>query len=427
MKKFISLWLSTLMIFMMSFGYSESNPTTGVIDNSQAWYFSYNNKLPITDVATARAQMTEPMKYGYLYSVDIGNGNLFTGWYLDLNDNYHYFDAAGHAVTDQWVGDYFLLKDGMLAKNTWIGNYYVDSNGKYQPNAIQYGWENTAKGWRFKKSNGQYAIGWYQIEWVDSPAASANGVINYNSTIAITKTLFTGLKYWYYFNDAGYMLSDCWVGDYFVGKDGVMYTNTWVPDSTGVGKWYVDVSGKWVPGQASEVIVKNNVIINRTENAGSAAYKIVNGQQVALSNEWYNNRFYNEYGFLVKDQWVGDYLVDANGDKVTKSSSLWTGGFYIGYRESASAAWNNKHATAVSPIDNNKYFIKTDGTAISNTWIYCTGTNNFAAGWYYVGANYMLVKNNWVDGIYYLGTDGKMLTNTWINNYFVGNDGRLIQ
>ena len=33
--------------------------------------------------------------------------------------------------TNCWIGDYYVLEDGKMAKDQWIGNYYVDADGKW--------------------------------------------------------------------------------------------------------------------------------------------------------------------------------------------------------------------------------------------------------------------------------------------------------
>ena len=43
---------------------------------------------------------------------------------------------------------------------------------------------------------------------------------------------------WYYFNKAGHMVKDQWIGDYYFGLDGKMATNTWV------GNYHVGADGK---------------------------------------------------------------------------------------------------------------------------------------------------------------------------------------
>ena len=30
-----------------------------------------------------------------------------------------------------WIGDYYVLSSGKMAKSKWIGNYYVGDDGKW--------------------------------------------------------------------------------------------------------------------------------------------------------------------------------------------------------------------------------------------------------------------------------------------------------
>ena len=51
---------------------------------------------------------------------------------------------------------------------------------------------------------------------------------------------------WYYYDSSGALQKgalqkDAWVGDYYVGSDGVMATNKWIGDR------YVDATGKYDP------------------------------------------------------------------------------------------------------------------------------------------------------------------------------------
>ena len=48
----------------------------------------------------------------------------------------------------------------------------------------------------------------------------------------------------YYFASSGAMVTNAWVGNYYLKEDGVMACDEWVDG----GKYYVDASGKWVPG-----------------------------------------------------------------------------------------------------------------------------------------------------------------------------------
>ena len=47
---------------------------------------------------------------------------------------------------------------------------------------------------------------------------------------------------WHYCTGSGAIATNQWVGNYYVGSDGVMLTNTWTPD----GYW-VDEDGEWDP------------------------------------------------------------------------------------------------------------------------------------------------------------------------------------
>ena len=47
---------------------------------------------------------------------------------------------------------------------------------------------------------------------------------------------------YYYFNGDGYMMSNAWIGNYYVGEDGAMLTNTITPDG-----YQVDENGAWIP------------------------------------------------------------------------------------------------------------------------------------------------------------------------------------
>lgn len=50
---------------------------------------------------------------------------------------------------------------------------------------------------------------------------------------------------WYYIEDNGNLASNKWIGNYYLGADGVMMTNSWTPDG-----YYVGADGAW-NGQAA--------------------------------------------------------------------------------------------------------------------------------------------------------------------------------
>ena len=83
-----------------------------------------------------------------------------------------------------------------------------------------------------------------QGKWVQDSAGwkyySDENTVPANSWQLIFDT--NGKGQWYYFDENAYMVHDRWIGEYYVGSDGVMLTGTVTPDG-----YFVDSSGKWLP------------------------------------------------------------------------------------------------------------------------------------------------------------------------------------
>lgn len=75
-------------------------------------------------------------------------------------------------------------------------------------------WNHDQNGWWYQYDNGGYPVTqWSQIDGA-----------------------------WYYFEDSGYMVANTWVGDYYLGENGAMLTDTVTPDG-----YHVGADGKWIP------------------------------------------------------------------------------------------------------------------------------------------------------------------------------------
>lgn len=85
-------------------------------------------------------------------------------------------------------------------------------------------WQQNATGWWWQNDDGSYPVStWKEI----------NGK-------------------WYYFDAAGYMAANRWEGNYYLGADGAMLTDTTTPDGYVVG-----TDGAWLVEEEEEVITVN--------------------------------------------------------------------------------------------------------------------------------------------------------------------------
>ena len=150
-----------------------------------------------------------------------------------INGEWYWFDESGYmqiawqSVAGTW---YYFTESGAMAHDTWIdGTYYVASNGAMltnttTPDGYTVGsdgawvqntgsWQSNSTGWWYQNADGSYPVNaWQQI----------NGS-------------------WYYFNESGYMVASIWIGNYYLGENGAMVTNTTTPDGYVVGS-----DGAWI-------------------------------------------------------------------------------------------------------------------------------------------------------------------------------------
>lgn len=153
-------------------------------------------------------------------------GQKTSGWEFTNENWYHIKD--GIVTINSWIDDYYLGEDGKMLKNTTTPDgYKVDINGKYMIGSwksyngiwwyeypdgsyLQNEWKYISKNWYYFNSGGYMVTGWKKIK-----------------------------NDWFYFKDSGSMAENEWIGDYYLGKDGYMLTNTTTPDG-----YKVDIDGK---------------------------------------------------------------------------------------------------------------------------------------------------------------------------------------
>ena len=250
-----------------------------------------------------------------------------TGW-TKAGNTWYYYDAKGNQVKNAWVGSYWVGSDGKMVTNSWVdgGKYYVGSQGWWVKDAKKpadaqktpekkTGWTKTGNSWYYYDAQGnQIKNAWVGSYWIGSDGKMVTdrwvdggkyyvGSQGWWVKDAVKKTGWTQTgNTWYLYDNEGNIVKNRWSGNYWLGSDGKMVTNSWVDG----GKYYVGADGKWVsdalkPGENRKGWTK----------AGST---------------WY---YFNDKGQQIKNAWVGDYWIGSDGKMVTNS---WVDGgkYYVG-------------------------------------------------------------------------------------------------
>ena len=162
----------------------------------------------------------------------------------------------------------YVYAKGVYAKSQFVKvdgkTYRFDKNGY-----MLTGWKrlkvNGKTSWYYFGSDGARRTSWQSIGgkwyWFDKYGRMATGFRNiggkryYLGSDGAMRTGWQRIsKRWYYFYGSGAMARSCWVGDYYLGKNGVMLTSCLTPDGYWVGK-----DGRW-DGKASIKVAYKSVL-----------------------------------------------------------------------------------------------------------------------------------------------------------------------
>ena len=320
------------------------------------------------------------------------------GW-VKTGNAWYFYNQNGVLARNAWAGNYWLGADGKMVTNAWVdnGRYYVDANGAWvkgaqKPAVAQkQGWVQIGGAWYYYYQGNVVINAWVGNYWLgaDGRMATSSWVDNGRYYVGSNGEWVRNAQKpeekkqgwvkdsntWYYYNTDGTLARNKWAGNYWLGADGRMSTNSWVDN----GRYYVGSNGEWVRNAQKPEEKKQGWIKE--------------------SNTWY---YYNTDGTLARNKWVGNYWLGADGRMATNS-------------------W----------VDNNRYYVGTNGAWIKDArhpeekkqgWVKESNT------WYYYNTDGTLARNKWA-GNYWLGADGRMSTNSWVDNnrYYVGADGAWVK
>ena len=320
------------------------------------------------------------------------------GW-VKTGNAWYFYNQNGVLARNAWAGNYWLGADGKMVTNAWVdnGRYYVDANGAWVKDAQKpavaqkQGWVQSGGAWYYYYQGNVVINAWVGNYWLgaDGRMATSSWVDNGRYYVGSNGEWVRNAQKpeekkqgwvkdsntWYYYNTDGTLARNKWAGNYWLGADGRMSTNSWVDN----GRYYVGSNGEWVRNAQKPEEKKQGWIKE--------------------SNTWY---YYNTDGTLARNKWVGNYWLGADGRMATNS-------------------W----------VDNNRYYVGTNGAWIKDArhpeekkqgWVKESNT------WYYYNTDGTLARNKWA-GNYWLGADGRMSTNSWVDNnrYYVGADGAWVK
>ena len=319
------------------------------------------------------------------------------GW-VQSGSSWYFFNDQGQLVRNAWAGNYWLGSDGKMVTDAWVdnGRYYVGSNGAWVKEAQKpaetqkQGWVQSGSSWYYYYQGNIVRNAWIGNYWLgaDGRMATNSWVDNNRYYVGNDGAWIkdyekkTGWQKegstWYYYKN-GSVVRNAWEGNYWLGADGRMVTSAWVDG----GRYYVGTDGAW----------DRNA---RKEEERKRGWKKEN-------NVWY---YYNEDGTLARNKWAGNYWLGADGKMVTDA---WVDNdrYYVG----SNGAWDQDKKKEESIL-----------TGKHTGWV------KSGSIWYYFNEQGQMIKNAWA-GNYWLGADGKMATNAWVdsNRYYVGSDGAWVQ
>ena len=211
------------------------------------------------------------------------------GWVKSGND-WYYFDQNGTLVRNKWAGNYWLGTDGRMATSSWVdnGRYYVGSTGLWDKNAKKQeapkpaekkqGWVKSGSDWYYYENGtlvrnkwaGNYWLGtdgrMATSSWVDNGRyyVGSNGLWDKNAKKQEVPKQAEKKQGWvksgsdWYYYENGTLARNKWAGNYWLGTDGKMVTNSWVDN----GRYYVGSNGAWVKDASRDKNTKRSIFLD---------------------------------------------------------------------------------------------------------------------------------------------------------------------
>ena len=219
------------------------------------------------------------------------------GWVKNGN-SWSFYNQNGTLVRNAWAGNYWLGADGKMATNAWVdnGRYYVGANGAWvkgaqnqaSANTAKQGWVQSGNAWYYYNKGSLVVNKWVGNYWLgaDGRMVTNAWIDNNRYYVGANGAWIKDAKHpeekkqgwvkesnaWYYYNTDGTLVRNKWAGNYWLGSDGRMATNSWVDN----GRYYVGANGAWVKDASIDKNTRRAIFLD-PGHGGSDSGAVANG------------------------------------------------------------------------------------------------------------------------------------------------------
>ena len=217
------------------------------------------------------------------------------GW-VKTGNAWYFYNQNGVLARNAWAGNYWLGADGKMVTNAWVdnGRYYVDANGAWvkgaqKPAVAQkQGWVQSGGAWYYYYQGNVVVNAWVGNYWLgaDGRMATSSWVDNGRYYVGSNGEWVRNAQKpeekkqgwvkesntWYYYNTDGTLARNKWAGNYWLGADGRMSTNSWVDNN----RYYVGADGAWVKDASRDKNIKRAIFLD-PGHGGSDSGAVENG------------------------------------------------------------------------------------------------------------------------------------------------------
>ena len=217
--------------------------------------FFFNSSIPSSDINLSQATFEVVSAGGNVRRANNPSKPQVKAGWVKENNLWRYRKTDGTFAKNTWVeGNYWLGADGKMVTNRWVDNnrYYVGNDGAWiKDYGKKVGWAKENGSWYYYKNGNRVRNAWEGNYWLGSDGRMAtNSWVDNNRYYVgndgawIKDYRRTGWVkesgVWYYYKN-GNRVKNAWEGNYWLGADGRMATNSWVDNN----RYYVGNDGAW--------------------------------------------------------------------------------------------------------------------------------------------------------------------------------------